>query len=325
MRLNGRVISTFTYALHVCVVKAFLCPSSSLFLSSTKLSQTSIQSDAGVVMTTRFVRQPPNGLGSWRVESILDNGQEQTTSMFVFLFDDGSVHTAVSGEDNSGDQNDQAGRWRVTGNEFSLTVDRKSKSRMLEDLRYVGVLKKFKSSIEGCVIEGQMDPAVVGKFKMTPLVTSMAKDLKEAVAANDSQTYVVPKFPKAAIAGDWVLMWQDTGAVFQLRLSDDGMFESIKGMGSGQLGGRWNTWDADRMFMTVVRSRCSGVQMHGDHMFWGTEMIGPEESKIPLKISGYVMYGFLEPTCVGRFIMRRSQDGKADMGDVPPEETVTQA
>lgn len=90
MRLNGRVISTFTYALHVCVVKAFLCPSSSLFLSSTKLSQTSIQSDAGVVMTTRFVRQPPNGLGSWRVESILDNGQEQTTSMFVFLFDDGS-------------------------------------------------------------------------------------------------------------------------------------------------------------------------------------------------------------------------------------------
>lgn len=52
--------------------------------------------------------------------------------------------------------------------------------------RYVGVLKKFKSSIEGCVIEGQMDPAVVGKFKMTPLVTSMAKDLKEAVAANDS-------------------------------------------------------------------------------------------------------------------------------------------
>lgn len=52
--------------------------------------------------------------------------------------------------------------------------------------RYVGVLKKFKSSIEGCVIEGQMDPAVVGKFKMTPLVTSMAKDLKAAAAANDA-------------------------------------------------------------------------------------------------------------------------------------------
>lgn len=52
--------------------------------------------------------------------------------------------------------------------------------------RYVGVLKKFKSSIEGCVIEGQMDPAVVGKFKMTPVVSSMAKDLKEAAKINDS-------------------------------------------------------------------------------------------------------------------------------------------
>lgn len=50
--------------------------------------------------------------------------------------------------------------------------------------RYVGVLKKWKSSIEGCVIEGQMDPAVVGKFKMTPLVTSMAEDLKAAVEAS---------------------------------------------------------------------------------------------------------------------------------------------
>lgn len=36
------------------------------------------------------VRRPPNGLGSWRVESVLDNGQEQPKSMFVFLFDDGS-------------------------------------------------------------------------------------------------------------------------------------------------------------------------------------------------------------------------------------------
>lgn len=44
------------------------------------------------------------------------------------------VHTAVSGADG---QDDQAGRWRVRGNEFSLTVDRRSKSRMLEDLRYV--------------------------------------------------------------------------------------------------------------------------------------------------------------------------------------------
>lgn len=36
------------------------------------------------------------------------------------------------------------------------------------------------------MIEGQMDPAVVGKFKMTPLVSSMASDLKKAAEANDS-------------------------------------------------------------------------------------------------------------------------------------------
>lgn len=54
----------------------------------------------------------------------------------------------------------------------------------LED-RYVGVLKKFSSYIEGSVIEGQMDPAVVGTFKMTPLVSSMASDLKKAAEAND--------------------------------------------------------------------------------------------------------------------------------------------
>lgn len=41
-------------------------------------------------------------------------------------------------------------------------------------------------------------------------------------------------------------MWQDTGAVFRLRLTDDGQFESVEGMGTGQLGGRWNTWDAER-------------------------------------------------------------------------------
>ena len=58
--------------------------------------------------------------------------------------------------------------------------------------------------------------------------------------------YIVTKYPKSAIAGQWVLMWQDTGAVFRLNLTDDGQFESVKGLGSGQLGGRWNTWDADR-------------------------------------------------------------------------------
>lgn len=31
-----------------------------------------------------------------------------------------------------------------------------------------------------------MDPAVVGKFKMTPLESNMASDLKKAAEANDS-------------------------------------------------------------------------------------------------------------------------------------------
>lgn len=71
------------------------------------------------------------------------------------------------------------------------------------------------------------------------------------------KTYVVPKYSKAAIAGDWVFIWQNTGAVFRLRLSDDGMFESIPGIGSGQLGGRWNTWDADRwVFVVHTSSTC---------------------------------------------------------------------
>lgn len=48
------------------------------------------------------------------------------------------------------------------------------------------MLKKFSSVVEGSVIEGQMDPAVVGKFKMTPLESSMASDLKKAAEANDS-------------------------------------------------------------------------------------------------------------------------------------------
>lgn len=58
--------------------------------------------------------------------------------------------------------------------------------------------------------------------------------------------YIVPKYPKPAIAGDWVLMWENTGAVFRIRLTEDGQFESVDGLGSGQLGGRWNTWNADR-------------------------------------------------------------------------------
>lgn len=59
------------------------------------------------------------------------------------------------------------------------------RGRFASARRYVGVLKKFSSVVEGSVIEGQMDPAVVGKFKMTPLESSMAADLKKAAEIND--------------------------------------------------------------------------------------------------------------------------------------------
>lgn len=32
--------------------------------------------------------------------------------------------------------------------------------------------------------------------------------------------------------------------------------------------------------MTVVRSKSHGVQMHGDHMFWGTKIQGPPDSEV---------------------------------------------
>ncbi len=32
--------------------------------------------------------------------------------------------------------------------------------------------------------------------------------------------------------------------------------------------------------MTVVRSKSHGVQMSGDHMFWGTKLEGPPDSKV---------------------------------------------
>lgn len=72
--------------------------------------------------------------------------------------------------------------------------------------------------------------------------------------------YIVPKYSKSALAGDWVLMWQDTGAVFRLHLGEDLQFESVEGMGSGQLGGRWNLWGADR-FVVAVWSRFGSVTL----------------------------------------------------------------
>lgn len=64
--------------------------------------------------------------------------------------------------------------------------------------------------------------------------------------------YIVPKYSKSALAGTWVLMWQDTGAVFRLRLGEDLMFESVEGVGSGQLGGRWNLWGPDRFVLLFL-------------------------------------------------------------------------
>lgn len=84
-------------------------------------------------------------------------------------------------------------------------------------------------------------------FSAPPSVFRKNDFLKHSLALDPMQSkYIPPKYPKSAIAGQWVLMWQDTGAVFRLNLTDDGQFESVEGLGSGQLGGRWNTWDADR-------------------------------------------------------------------------------
>ena len=56
-----------------------------------------------------------------------------------------AVHMAVSGTGKATHEADVAGRWRVKGDEFSLTVDRKSKSRMLEDLRYDTYCKQLQT------------------------------------------------------------------------------------------------------------------------------------------------------------------------------------
>lgn len=37
------------------------------------------------------------------------------------------------------------------------------------------------------------------------------------------------------------------------------------------------------MIMTVVRSKSRGVQLNGDHMFWGTKIIGPPDSEVRVR------------------------------------------
>lgn len=92
--------------------------------------------------------------------------------------------------------------------------------------------------------------------------TSVIRNTRESPASRrtferiSQGKYIAPKYSKAAIAGDWVLMWQDTGAVFRLHLGEDLQFESLKGLGSGQLGGRWNLWGTERWDIVVVVVAC---------------------------------------------------------------------
>lgn len=91
MRRQAGAISAaivyYYYTLHVgVVVSAFFCGQPGLLLPTARPSKATTSRQI-----TMLRRRPPNGLGSWRVESVLDNGQEdQPNSMFVFLFDDGS-------------------------------------------------------------------------------------------------------------------------------------------------------------------------------------------------------------------------------------------
>lgn len=39
--------------------------------------------------------------------------------------------------------------------------------------------------------------------------------------------------------------------------------------------------------MTVVRSKSHGVQMNGDTMFWGTELVGEPDAEV--RLEGYVL------------------------------------
>jgi hypothetical protein len=54
-------------------------------------------------------------------------------------------------------------------------------------------------------------------------------------------------YSKTVLAGPWLLVHSGKGvrgAVFELLLTDDGGFRSVRGVGNGGvLKGRWNTWD----------------------------------------------------------------------------------
>lgn len=90
----------YCFALHVALARAFSCRYSSFWPGAVLPTKSSATRNTGydvgslpliiTMGTPPFVHPVPNGLGSWRVESVLDNCQEQPAGMFVFLFDDGS-------------------------------------------------------------------------------------------------------------------------------------------------------------------------------------------------------------------------------------------
>lgn len=42
--------------------------------------------------------------------------------------------------------------------------------------------------------------------------------------------------------------------------------------------------------MTVVRSKSHGVQMNGDTMFWGTELLGEPDAEV--RLEGYILTAY---------------------------------
>lgn len=77
------------------------------------------------------------------------------------------------------------------------------------------------------MIEGQMDPAVVGKFKMTPLESSMASDLKKAAEINDDVSGVARRrchsylVSACMITSVFLFFWPCFGKRFGQRVDPD--------------------------------------------------------------------------------------------------------
>ncbi|KAG5182131.1 hypothetical protein JKP88DRAFT_269980 [Tribonema minus] len=244
-------------------------------------------------------RRPPAGLGSWRLESHVD---DVTSTTFIVLFEDGTAHTAIL------DGNNEGGRWRYRANEFQLSITVKNRTGMKEDLRYIGQMQEYSGRIRGSVTEGQMDPFVVGDFQMTPVVASMSTDLMALARRRDEQQSITPLYSKKVLSGPWLLVHSGVsglrGGVFELMLTEDGGFASVRGVGAGgMLAGRWNTWDREKFILTVVRLKSRGAQMTADHQYWGFKIHG--DGVTPTRITGEIMYGYLEPTSIGCFTMMR--------------------